>query len=47
MARTAHLLAPTEPSRAVIDVLHSRVAGDPDWEPQATAMRDLCRGLAG
>ena len=42
LARTAHLLAPTNPATAVVDVLHSRVATDPDWEPQVTALRDLC-----
>jgi WD40 repeat protein len=42
LARTAHLLAPTEPPRAVIDVLHSRVAEDPDWGPQVAALRELC-----
>ena len=42
LARTAHLLAPTEPARAVVDVLHSRVADDPDWGPQVTALRDIC-----
>ena len=43
LARAAHLLAPTEPTRAVVDVLHSRVADDPDWGPQVTALRDICR----
>ena len=42
LERTAHLLAPTEPAGALIDVLHSRVAGDPDWGPQGTALRHLC-----
>jgi WD40 repeat protein len=42
LARTAHLLAPTDPACAVVDVLHSRVATDPDWGPQVTALRDLC-----
>ena len=37
--RTAHLLAPTEPVGAVVDILHSRVADDPDWGPQVTALR--------
>ena len=41
LARTAHLLAPTDPATAVLDVLHSRVAADPDWGPQVTALRDL------
>jgi len=40
--RTAHLLAPTEPAGAVVDVLHSRVADDVDWGPQVTALRYLC-----
>ena len=43
LARAAHLLAPTEPAGAVVDVLHSRVADDPDWGPQVTALRDICR----
>jgi hypothetical protein len=30
LERTAHLLAPAEPAGAVVDVLHSRVAGDPE-----------------
>ena len=38
LERTAHLLAPTVPAGAVIDVLHSRVAADPDWGPQVTAL---------
>jgi WD40 repeat protein len=42
LARTAHLLAPTDPAAAVVDVLHSRVGVDPDWGPQATALRNLC-----
>ena len=41
LARTAHLLAPTIPPRAVIDVLHSRVAADTDWGPQVDALRDV------
>ncbi len=39
LERTAHLLAPAEPTGAVADVLHSRAAGDPDWGPQVTALR--------
>ena len=46
LARAAHLLAPTEPTRAVVDVLHSRIAGDPDWGPQVTALRDICSPAA-
>jgi NB-ARC domain/WD domain, G-beta repeat len=42
LERAAHLLAPTEPMGAVVDVLHSRVASDPEWGPQATALRDAC-----
>jgi hypothetical protein len=42
LARLAHLLTTTEPERAVVDVLHSRVAEDPDWRPQVTALRDVC-----
>jgi hypothetical protein len=40
LERTAHLLAPAEPAGAVVDVVHSRVAGDPDWAPQVTALAD-------
>jgi WD40 repeat protein len=43
LARTAHLLAGTDPVGAVVDILHSRVAGDPDWGPQVDALRDTCR----
>jgi hypothetical protein len=42
LGRAAHILAPTEPARAVVDILHSRVASDPDWGPQVTALRDMC-----
>ncbi len=42
LVRTAHLLAPTEPAGAVVDVLHSRVADDPDWGPQVAALGDIC-----
>jgi WD40 repeat protein len=38
----AHLLAPTDPARAVVDVLHSRVAEDSDWGPQVDSLRELC-----
>ena len=41
LARTAHLLAPAKPAGTVVDVLHSRVADDPDWGPQVTALRDI------
>ena len=41
LARAAHLLAPAEPAGAVVDVLHSRVADDPDWGPQVAALRDI------
>ena len=43
LARVAHLLAPAEPTGAVVDVLHSRVARDPDWGPQVNALRNSCR----
>jgi NB-ARC domain/WD domain, G-beta repeat len=36
----AHLLAPPKPADAVVDTLHSRLATDPDWGPQVTALRD-------
>ena len=40
IAQVAHLLAPTVPAHAVVDILHSRVASDPDWGPQVAALRD-------
>ena len=40
LARTAHLLAPADPAQAVVDVLHSRVADDPDWGTQVAALRE-------
>jgi WD40 repeat protein len=43
VTRAAHLLAPTgpeEPVDAVIDILHSRIADDPDWGPQVTRLRN-------
>ena len=43
LVRTAHLLAPTEPAGAVVDVLHSRVAEDMDWGPQVAALHDFYR----
>lgn len=43
LARTAHVLGPTEPPEAVVDVLHSRVAGDPDWGRHVTVLRSICR----
>ena len=43
LAQTAHLLAPTDPSEAVVDILHSRVADDADWGPQVNALQDSCR----
>ena len=43
LARTAHLLAPADPAGAEVDVLHSRVAADPDWGRQAAILRDTCR----
>ena len=42
LTRTAHLLARTDPAEAVVDVLHSRVADDPDWSDQVAAIRDQC-----
>jgi WD40 repeat protein len=40
LTRVAHLLAPTEPGAAVVDILHSRVATDPEWGPQVSVLRD-------
>ncbi len=44
LARAAHLLAPAEPAGAVVDVLCSRVADDPEWGPQVAALRELRPG---
>jgi WD40 repeat protein len=38
LGQAAHLLAETDPPHSLIDILCSRVSGDPDWGPQA---RDL------
>jgi WD40 repeat protein len=38
LGQVAHLLAVTTPSEAVVDILHSRIANDPDWGPQAAAL---------
>ncbi|HUZ54402.1 MAG TPA: NB-ARC domain-containing protein [Streptosporangiaceae bacterium] len=40
VTRAANLLAPAEPSGAVVDVFHSRLAADPNWGPQVAALRD-------
>jgi WD40 repeat protein len=40
LARVAHLLSPTDPAEAVVDVLHSRIADVPGWARQVLAMRD-------
>jgi hypothetical protein len=42
LGQAAHLLAPTVPERAVVDILHSRLADDPDWGVQVAALRDGC-----
>ena len=41
LERAAHLLAPTEPTEVVVDVLHSRIVDDPDWAAQVLALRDV------
>jgi WD40 repeat protein len=40
LASAAHLLAPTDPVEAVVDILHSRVAKNADWGTQVNALRD-------
>jgi WD40 repeat protein len=42
LVRSAHLLSPTEPTEAVLDILHSRVSNDSHWAPQVTDLRDEC-----
>jgi len=41
----AHVLAPAEPTGAVVDVLHSRLVIDPDWGLQVTGLKDTYRRL--
>lgn len=43
LARASHLLAPTDPPGALLDVLRSRVAEDPDWGPQSAALPAVFR----
>ena len=43
VVQVAHLLAPDELAGAVVDTLHSRLAADPDWGPQVTALKDTYR----
>jgi WD40 repeat protein len=43
LARNAHLLTPTEPTDAIVDILHSRVAADPDWAESVATLRDRFR----
>ncbi|HEV2373673.1 MAG TPA: NB-ARC domain-containing protein [Streptosporangiaceae bacterium] len=44
LARSGHMLAPTEPAHAVVDVLCSRVSDDPEWGPQVSALQDWRSG---
>ena len=44
LARAAHMLGPTEPARAVVDVLCSRVGDDPEWGRQVAALQDRSSG---
>ncbi|UUU37874.1 NB-ARC domain-containing protein [Streptomyces sp. NBC_00162] len=37
LAQAAHLLTPTDPPRALINVLHTRLDTHPHWQPQITA----------
>ncbi|MEV6179944.1 NB-ARC domain-containing protein, partial [Streptomyces sp. NPDC052015] len=39
LAQTAHLLTPTDPSHALIGVLHTRLDTHPHWQPQVNARR--------
>ncbi|MFI8104617.1 NB-ARC domain-containing protein [Streptomyces sp. NPDC086023] len=41
ITRVAHLLTPTEPAGALIQVLHSRLAPLPHWGPQVAAREPL------
>jgi WD40 repeat protein len=44
LARTAYMLAATEPAQSVVDVLSSRVGDDPEWGRQAAALLDRSSG---
>ena len=46
LARTAHLLAPTEPAGRWWTSCTAGSPSDPDWGPQVTALRDICRPAA-
>ncbi|MCM3923209.1 hypothetical protein ND748_16265 [Frankia sp. AiPs1] len=39
LSRVAHLLAPTDPARFVVDVLHSRLHQEASWAPQVVAVQ--------
>jgi WD40 repeat protein len=41
LEQNAHLLAPTDPAEAIVDILHTRVATDPDWGHQVTVMASI------
>jgi len=43
LTRASHLLVSGKVPGAMVDVLHSRVADDPDWGPQVTALRAAYR----
>jgi WD40 repeat protein len=38
LGRAGHLLAPTDPSHSVIDILYSRVSQDPSWSAEARTL---------
>jgi WD40 repeat protein len=38
LTQAAHLLTPTDPPEAVVDILFSRIKDDPNWASQATAL---------
>ncbi|MEV6303219.1 NB-ARC domain-containing protein [Actinoplanes sp. NPDC051861] len=44
LEESGRLLAPTDPPRCVVDVLHSRLAGHPVWGPQVHALRQESPG---
>ena len=43
LARSAHLLTPCEPPEAVVDILYSRAADDPEWAVQVSALQETLR----
>lgn len=41
LTQAAHLFSPAEPAHAVTDVMHSRIAANPDWSAQVSALKGV------